>query len=111
MCRVLVLAGILVTMHTGNALAQEIPDFDVGRHCAEQAALFEDSNFMRSACQQQEQSSYDTLKEDWPALASKVKVTCIAQAKSFMKSYFMLNACIQQEVSAGEEVRNFKFKK
>lgn len=104
-------AMIVLLLGAAEARAQEIPTFDVEKHCRSQSKLFGNSNFMLSACYSQEQEAYDSVKADWDTLDGKIKKNCIAQAKAVLPSYFMLQACVEQEVAAQEDVKNFKFRR
>lgn len=55
-------AGLCVGLATG-ASAQDIPDFDVDRHCREQAKMFGDSAFLQKSCLEQEQQAYDKFRK------------------------------------------------
>ncbi|MCV0371114.1 hypothetical protein [Filomicrobium sp.] len=102
---------IFLAASSVGASAQQIPDFDVEKQCAEQAALVSGGNFMRNACLQQEQRSYDSLKADWATLAPSIKSHCIEMARTVVPTYFMLNACVRQEIKAAQEADRFQFKK
>jgi len=95
-----------------EARAQDIPEFNVERHCKSMAAMSGGSNFMLKACYDQEQATYDAAKAEWPTLDGKIKKHCIGMARmGGPPSYFMLHTCIQQEVSAKEAAGGFKLKR
>lgn len=100
----------LTTQASAQGL-EGLPEYDVEKHCKQQAAMMGGSNFMLQACQDQEQSSYDELKKDWASVDPKIKRTCREQTRIVMPSYFMLNACVAQEVASKEAAGNFKFRK
>jgi hypothetical protein len=94
---VVVLCVAMVT----SASAQDIPEFNVERHCKSVSAMTGGGAMMLKACYEQEQSTYDAVKAEWPSLDPKSRRHCIGQARILAPpSYMMLHACVQQEMSA-----------
>lgn len=112
--KTVVTACALVCVLTTGAFAQEIPEFNVERHCKSMAAMGgTGSNFMLKACYEQEQSTYDAVKAEWQNVDGKTRRHCIGMARAIgTPSYFMLHACVQQELSAKESTKDgFKLRR
>lgn len=110
--RVLIGAGVGLVLLAGDVAAQDLPEFNVERHCKSMSAMSGGSNFMLKACFDQEQATYDAAKAEWSALDAKIKRHCLQMARmGGTPSYFMLQACIEQELSAKEAASGFKFKR
>jgi hypothetical protein len=60
-----------------SARAQQIPQYDVERHCNKIASFGGDySATLNNACMRQEQSAYDALKMGWGSYPSQVLDHC-----------------------------------
>lgn len=101
----------LVALLPSLALA-DLPKFDVDKHCDNiSKAMGESSEMIKSGCFEQEQSSYNNLKQVWETLPKNMQSHCTAVAKSMAPgSYMILDGCVTQELNSKKENSNFKFK-
>ena len=106
-----ILAVSLIALMPSLALA-DLPKFDVNKHCDTIAkSMGQSSEMIRSGCFEQEQSSYNNLKQVWDTLPKSMQSHCTAVAKSMPHgSYMILDGCVTQELESKEDNSNFQFK-
>lgn len=95
-----ILIALLLTVLP--AAAQDaVPRYDVDALCAAAAGTLGNSSFAKSACYEQEQTSYDGLKARWAAVPAEVKTTCQKIAAwTGSGSYIVLGGCVDVELEA-----------
>ena len=111
MIRLALALGAIVATGVASAVAQEIPRFDVEKHCEEVASVSGSSSSMiYNGCIDMEQSSYNSIKKIWGDLDNKIKEHC-HEVASFSEpgSYSIYKGCIDMEKSAKENKSEFKF--
>jgi hypothetical protein len=93
---------IACLMFAASARADEgLPRYDVAALCTAASGALGNSAFAKSACQEQEQESYDRLKARWAGLPDEVRTTCQKiSAWTGSGSYFVLGACVDVELDA-----------
>jgi hypothetical protein len=93
------------------SLAYAMPRYNVEAWCEEVAGASGDySSVIYNGCIEQEQSSYDQLKDDWSLLPSRVRSWCDQVAKaSGHGSYLILDGCVRQEMDASQSKPAFKY--
>ncbi len=111
-CRGAAVAGALLCLSGGSALAQEIPRYDPDGWCKRVAEMGGGSSeWMKQACLEQEQAAYDKLKPQWKDVPKKTRNWCDQVAKSDGRgSYAMLEQCVDMEFFAKQKNDNSKFK-
>jgi len=89
-----------------------IPKFNVNAMCEKLATSSgKTSEMVRQGCYQQEQASYNTVKNLWMKIPLSMQEECVAIAKaSGSGSYMVLDGCITQEMSSKDSNENFQFK-
>lgn len=110
MARTVYLA-LAITLASVQASANDLPDIDAVALCRKQAQSVGQGDWLVKACLDQEQSSYDSLKAQWPGLDAKVRGLCTRQARSVNLGYWMILACVDQELASKRAVDEFKFRK
>lgn len=87
------------------------PRYDVPRHCNEVASFGgAPSEMIRSGCLQQEQQSYNEVKQRWGALSVSVRSHCDEVARfGGAGSYMILKGCIDQEIASQQSNDDFEF--
>ena len=93
--------------------APAIPTFDPEAYCQRSMrTLNQNSQFLLNACLEQEQASYDLLKESWEATPATIRNHCMRSMRTIsITSYFMLQACVEQEVQSGRANQRFQFRR
>ena len=104
-------AGLIAASVVTSAASQELPRFDVERHCYEVASFSgPPSETIRKGCFDMEQAAYNALKGNWPELPSAMRRHCVEIATFTPPgSYSILQGCVQMEQSAGQQNRTRKF--
>lgn len=94
--------SIALLLMAAPAAAQDaVPRYDVDALCTAAAGTLGNSAFAKSACYEQEQSSYDGLKARWDAVPAEVKTTCQKIAAwTGSGSYIVLGGCVDLELEA-----------
>jgi hypothetical protein len=97
--------------HAAMALepASDLPYYDVERYCKKEADIFGKDPTMLKVCLEQEQKSYDKLKQRWSSLDITARNNC--QPGPDSSSYYKLMVCIQRELKEDVELRHFKFRR
>lgn len=108
------LLPILITLSalTMPAMAQEVPRFDVEKHCKEVASFGGSySASMDKSCFDMEQAAYDKLKAGWSGETTSARRHC-TEVASFggAGSYSMLQSCLTMESKAASDRKGRKFK-
>ena len=93
----------------GQAFAQQVPRFDVAEHCETIANVGSYSAAIENACIEQEQSSYNSIKDSWAAVPEKTRTHCHRIATVGSDSYQILVACVESELEAIGQKPEFKF--
>jgi hypothetical protein len=110
--KLLFVAAALIASGIAAAVAQELPRFDVDRHCRTVAAFggtYSESLF--GGCMDMEQTAYDELKGRWSQLPSTTRQHCIQVARfADPGSYSLLQGCLQMETQAGQSNRSRQFR-
>lgn len=108
----LILGLIGLVSAVGPASAQNLPRFDVDRHCQEVASFGgAPSEVIRSGCFDMEQSAYDKLKDSWSDIPGSTRKHCLEVATfGGPGSYSLLEGCLQMERSAREQNQSRRFK-
>lgn len=98
-----IIIACLMTLVASQAMA-EMPTYDVNRHCDKISKVGgAPSQMMLNACFDQEQSSYDALKQRWDSLPQAMKTHCDKIARiGGVGSFMMLNSCVEQEEEAAK---------
>jgi hypothetical protein len=109
--RVLLIALALCAMGA-PADAQDVPRFDVEKHCKEVASFGGSySASMDKSCFDMEQAAYDKVKAGWPDETASARRHC-TEIASFggAGSYSMLESCLTMESKAASDRKRRKFK-
>lgn len=104
-------AVCIMAAWSGAASADGPPRYDVKAHCdAVASATGASSEMIRQGCFQQEQQSYNRIKQLWGELPSATQQHCdqVARAAS-SGSYMILSGCIDQELASRGANDNFEF--
>jgi len=107
--KIVLIATLLST--TFASADEALPRYDVAALCTAASGALGNSAFARSACQDQEQESYDRLKQRWAGLPDEVRTTC-QKVSSWTGpgSYFVLGACVDVELEArSRAATSFKY--
>ncbi|RJF81137.1 hypothetical protein D3877_13015 [Azospirillum cavernae] len=102
----------MVVMIAGTASAQDIPRYDVAKHCGSVAAAGggAPSEVIRNGCFQMEQSAYNGLKPLWAGLPQAMRKHCdMVASVGGGGSYSILQGCINMEQSASSQTPGFKY--
>jgi hypothetical protein len=93
------------------AHAEEMPRYDVARHCDEIASVTgAPSEVIRKGCFRQEQSAYDGMKRYWPQVPVSTRDHCDEIARvSGAGSYVILKGCLEMERKAATDMPSFKY--
>jgi hypothetical protein len=105
-----ILAG-LTLCHAAAALGLEsdLPVYNVKRYCQTESDRLGNDASMLKFCLEQEQQSYDELKNKWSSLGNKIKYYC--QQRPDLRSYYKLKVCTDREFKEAKELRKFKFRR
>jgi hypothetical protein len=90
--------------------ASDLPFFDVDKYCKQEADILDKDPTMIQVCLEEEQKSYDKLKQRWPGLDRTVKNNCQG-GPTVSSSYYKLRVCIEHELKEDKELRDFKFRR
>jgi hypothetical protein len=105
----------LVLSHPAWALepANELPFYDVDKHCKEEADIYGKDPTMLEVCLEEEQKSYNKLRKGWASLDKTVKSHCQKDqlGPAVSSSYYKLRICIEHELKEDEELRDFMFRR
>ncbi|GAB2796451.1 hypothetical protein GCM10027040_23660 [Halomonas shantousis] len=106
---VLAVAILVAVAFAGNALARDLPRFDVESHCQEVAEFGGGSNMVFNGCIDMEQAAYHNLKATWSSVPATTQAHCTEVASFGGESYSTLSGCIDMEVAAGSNRSTFSF--
>lgn len=94
------------------AAAQDVPRFDVEKHCKQVASFGGSySASMDKSCFDMEQAAYDKVKAGWSDETASARRHC-TEVASFggAGSYSMLDSCLKMESRAASDRKGRKFK-
>lgn len=107
------LLSAFTVLWMGSALAQGIPIYDVNRECQQIAGFGGSySHMMYGSCIQQEQESYDRLRNNVHSIPPEIMKSCNEVAVfGGAGSYMMLVSCINMEIEAANtnQSRGFRY--
>lgn len=92
-----------------QAVAQDMPRFDVEAHCEEVAEFGGGSHQIYNGCIQIEQGAYNSLKGRWANVSSRIRNHCHEVASFGGGSYQILQGCVQMEEDAAGNRQSFSF--
>lgn len=92
-----------------QAIAQDMPRFDVEAHCEEIAEFGGGSHQIYNGCIQMEQGAYNTLKGRWANVSARIRNHCVDIAQFGGGSYQILHGCVQMEEDAAGNRQSFSF--
>lgn len=106
------ISTLLLILSGTCALAQEVPRYDPEGWCKRVADIGSGSSeWLKSACLEQEQAAYDKLKPAWQEVPKKTRNWCDQVAKSGGRgSYVLLEQCVDTEFFAKKQNDNSKFR-
>lgn len=86
------MAGVVLLLAAGGAFGQQLPSFDVEKHC-------QDAGSGRDYCVERTQGIYNELKEQWDSIPPPIKAKCLSMLKTSPrpKSYYWLQVCLRHE--------------
>lgn len=94
------------------ALAQELPKYDVKKHCREVAGIggtYSETTY--AGCMDIEQAAYDKMKPNWAGFPSRIRRHCLEVASvGGSGNYSTLSGCIELESEAGGSNPSKEFK-
>ena len=90
------------------AVAQELPRFDVERHCEKLSQIGGGSHSMFNTCIELEQDAYDNLRERWGEVSARIRRHCGELGAIGGGSYQMVETCVEMEQEAASGRRSFK---
>jgi hypothetical protein len=94
------------------AEAQDVPRFDVEKHCKQLAGLGGSySATMDETCFDMEQKAYNAVKSQWLGIPKHTPKHCAQMAGlGGSGSYSMLQTCLDMETTAASNSKGRKFK-
>lgn len=90
------------------ALANELPWFDVEKHCDAVSQFTGGSMSMYNGCIDSEQKAYNNLRIRWSQVPAKIRRYCTEVAEFSGRSYLMLDGCVTIEQDAASEKKSFR---
>lgn len=103
------ITAMVALVLTAPAIGQEMPRFDVEKHCREVADFSNGSSVLYNSCISMEQEAYDKRKRTWQDLPSQTREHCTEIASFTGGSYSLLDSCIGMELEAAGNTPSFKF--
>lgn len=99
----IVLAGALLLAATPFALADDVPNFDVGPGCRAAMNAAVSNSRDEGACKNDEQAAQTTLKRDWGHFNAVQKTHCVKLSTlGGPASYVELLTCLEMAKAAAE---------
>ncbi len=86
------LAAMVLVFAAGTASGQQLPNFDIEKHCA-------DAGSGRDYCIQRTQGIYEDLRQQWDTIPPPIRAKCLGALKTAPRSnsYYWLQSCLQYE--------------
>lgn len=98
----------LLALLPAVAVAQDLPRFDVERHCEKLSQIGGGSHSMFNTCIELEQDAYDTLRARWGEVSARIRRHCGELGAIGGGSYQMVETCVEMEQEAASGRRSFK---
>lgn len=98
----------LLALLPAVAVAQDLPRFDVERHCEKLSQIGGGSHSMFNPCIELEQDAYDTLRARWGEVSARIRRHCGELGAIGGGSYQMVETCVEMEQEAASGRRSFK---
>lgn len=98
----------LLALLPAVAVAQDLPRFDVERHCEKLSQIGGGSHSMFNTCIELEQDAYYTLRARWGEVSARIRRHCGELGAIGGGSYQMVETCVEMEEEAASGRRSFK---
>jgi hypothetical protein len=105
--------ALVFLAHVSSATGQTSlpPRYDPEGWCKRVSEVTGGSEWLKSACLEQEQTAYDRLKPDWNSVPAKTRGYCDQVARSSGRgSYALLEQCIDMEYRSRLQNDNTRFR-